>query len=529
MKKILSIVLALVLCCSLAPFALAAGAQVVLSAQELRVDGAYVDCEKYNIDGSNYFKLRDLAYLMNGTGSQFSIGWDGEKGVIAIVTGEAYTPVGGELVLGADKSETAVPSAQTITINGEVRDDLSAYNIGGNNYFKLRDLGEAVGFFVDYDPETRTMLVFSSLAAPEDGIWVPVKYYTSFRDSVDFFENTTEYVLGPAGAIMEETYTTNNGGSFAQTFTYDGKGNLTGIRYDGEDSWEETKQQWDENGWITRKDYTENDDYWESTVYTYDAAGQVIGEVLNGAYDLSINITRSYDAEGNLLREVTVDNSGMTTADYTYDAEGRMLRIDTVDDAGFTYSYGFEYDAYGNVVREYYSNSGGSRYDVVMTYDSEGRETMCRTESDAYIAVETWVYDDSGNLTMKRYETTDKSEWNLGTTWSQADYTPDAYGNPLTAVNSYSDGTTMVTTHEYTYDAEGHILRDIETVDGEVDMDQVCVYDAAGNLTEKTTIWYWNGAEDWRNFWSWEYACLGSEEELANYEASLENVRIVID
>ena len=111
MKRALSILLTLLLALALLP-AGALAAQVVASPQNLRVDGRAIDCEKYNIDGSNYFKLRDVAMLLNGTGSSFSVGWDGEKNLISIVTGEDYVPNGSELDLsGGDKSATAVPSA----------------------------------------------------------------------------------------------------------------------------------------------------------------------------------------------------------------------------------------------------------------------------------------------------------------------------------------------------------------------------------------------------------------------------------
>ncbi len=138
-----------------------AGPVVVRSPQNLSVDGAKKDVEKYNIDGSNYFKLRDIAYLLNGTGSRFSVGWDAETGTVSIVTGEAYEPNGSEMIVGSDKSATAVPSAQTIRINGVVRTDLSVFNLDGNNFFKLRDLGEALGFDVDYDPDTNTAIIQS--------------------------------------------------------------------------------------------------------------------------------------------------------------------------------------------------------------------------------------------------------------------------------------------------------------------------------------------------------------------------------
>ena len=66
MKKLLSF--ALVFCLLLALLAVGASAyDVVRSPQKLMVNGEIVDCDKYNIDGSNYFKLRDLAYLLMDT------------------------------------------------------------------------------------------------------------------------------------------------------------------------------------------------------------------------------------------------------------------------------------------------------------------------------------------------------------------------------------------------------------------------------------------------------------------------------
>lgn len=131
------------------------------SPQRLTVDGAARDVEKYNIDGSNYFKLRDLACLLNGTGSQFSVGWDAAAGTVTVTSGKPYAPDGSELTVGADKSGEARRSTQRVVINGTERAGLSVYNIGGNNFFKLRELGEALGFGVDYDPAADTVMVRS--------------------------------------------------------------------------------------------------------------------------------------------------------------------------------------------------------------------------------------------------------------------------------------------------------------------------------------------------------------------------------
>ena len=50
----------------------------------------------------------------------------------------------------ASTSHTATLSSQPIYVNGR-QVSMSAYQIGGNNYVKLRDVGEAVGFNVYWD------------------------------------------------------------------------------------------------------------------------------------------------------------------------------------------------------------------------------------------------------------------------------------------------------------------------------------------------------------------------------------------
>lgn len=52
----------------------------------------------------------------------------------------------------------AVTSSQKVYVdNQEV--SIEAYNISGNNYFKLRDLGDALGFSVDYDERSNAVMV----------------------------------------------------------------------------------------------------------------------------------------------------------------------------------------------------------------------------------------------------------------------------------------------------------------------------------------------------------------------------------
>lgn len=165
-RKTLSFILALVLVLALAVPAAADGPaaaaapEVVASTQAVTVDGKAVSAEVYNIDGSNYFMLRDVAALLNGTQGQFSVSYDDATRTVTAESGKAYTTIGTELTVGEDKSSTCVASTQAISVNGIVR-DIDVYNIGGNNFLKLRDLGNLLGFGVSYNSATKTVVIDS--------------------------------------------------------------------------------------------------------------------------------------------------------------------------------------------------------------------------------------------------------------------------------------------------------------------------------------------------------------------------------
>ena len=133
---------------------------VQVSTQKLTVDGVEQQIDHYNIDGSNYFKLRDLACILNGTPSSFDVSYDAAARAVNITTGKAYTPIDGDMVVGEDKSATAVLSNQTVLVNG-ASVGFTAFNIDGSNYFKLRDLAAYLGYDVDYDAATRTSQIIT--------------------------------------------------------------------------------------------------------------------------------------------------------------------------------------------------------------------------------------------------------------------------------------------------------------------------------------------------------------------------------
>lgn len=122
----------------------------VPTASTVYVNGTSVGFDAYNIGGNNYFKLRDLAFILSGSEAQFEVGWNSAANSIQLTTRKPYTPVGGEMAKGSGINQIGEPTSSSVYLNG-VQVSFTAYNINGNNYFKLRDIGQAINFSVEWD------------------------------------------------------------------------------------------------------------------------------------------------------------------------------------------------------------------------------------------------------------------------------------------------------------------------------------------------------------------------------------------
>lgn len=119
------------------------------------VNGVQVQFDAYNIDKNNYFKLRDLAFILSGTKAQFNVEW---KNAITMTSGQPYTPVGGEMAAGSGINQIAKPTSSAVLLDGNSL-NLTAYNINGNNYFKLRDIGKLFDFDVHWDSALQGVVI----------------------------------------------------------------------------------------------------------------------------------------------------------------------------------------------------------------------------------------------------------------------------------------------------------------------------------------------------------------------------------
>ena len=130
-----------------------AGATASPTNDKLEVNGNAADPTVYKINGSNYFKIRDVAALLNGTEKQFAVGYDGTKNAVTATTGQGYEKQSGDLTgAAAGGSQTADPSNDAIYVDGQ-KITAEVYKINGSNYFKLRDLGKALNFYVGWSAE----------------------------------------------------------------------------------------------------------------------------------------------------------------------------------------------------------------------------------------------------------------------------------------------------------------------------------------------------------------------------------------
>lgn len=126
------------------------------------VNGNNTAFDAYIIKGSNYFKLRDIAYALSGSAKQFDVAWDGINDAIKLTSNKSYTATGGEMDRKKTGTKPAMPSTAKILLDG-TRITLTAYNIGDNNYFKLRDIGQALDFEVEWDDKNNTIIINTEL------------------------------------------------------------------------------------------------------------------------------------------------------------------------------------------------------------------------------------------------------------------------------------------------------------------------------------------------------------------------------
>jgi hypothetical protein len=186
MKRIpLAIVPLVIFMCPPAVFAADAAVPTTAS---VFVDGVSTPFDAYNIGGNNYFKLRDVAFALNGGAKQFEVFWDAASGTVLLSPGAAYTAVGGEMSAGDGAVKTPAPANVKTQSDGAPL-VLGAYNIGGYNYYKLRDLGRALHFGVQWDAAAKAVMIATDADYAEEKGLTYMKSFGAYNTTADWIES----------------------------------------------------------------------------------------------------------------------------------------------------------------------------------------------------------------------------------------------------------------------------------------------------------------------------------------------------
>ena len=236
-RRILSLALALVIALTVyTPATATTTVTASPTASTVLVNDLRTVFEAYNINGNNYFKLRDLALALNDTGKQFEIGWDGATNAITLTSGQTYTANGNEVSGKSTSEKTAIPTTAKVFLDGkEVR--FTAYNIDDSNYFKLRDVGQAFNFGVDWDGTRNAIVIDTNKDYTPEPPPPPTTLLAEtddmgqvYLDKIIFLGDSTTYGMLAYGVLSGGTQTKQVWTPFNGTFSLFNQSNIL-IRY----------------------------------------------------------------------------------------------------------------------------------------------------------------------------------------------------------------------------------------------------------------------------------------------------------
>lgn len=135
------------------------------SGKYVKLDGKDIIINAYLLKGANYVKLEDIAGLMKDTKAEFSI--EKTAATTELIPGGKYEGAYTAPTEALAEDKGAKPSEHKVTVDGKVLDTIGL-TIDGADYFKIRDIGKAVGFGVAYDWTKNTILLDSENVNIED-------------------------------------------------------------------------------------------------------------------------------------------------------------------------------------------------------------------------------------------------------------------------------------------------------------------------------------------------------------------------
>lgn len=120
----------------------------------------------YMYQDNNYFMLRDIGKIVG-----YQVDWDGNTKKITMTKDKTAQNFDG--LSTVKQTENVKKDQQTIVIDGNEYKDMECLNIDGYNYFKLRDLADAMDFTCGWDNSTNTIMITMGKESTSDVTEMP--------------------------------------------------------------------------------------------------------------------------------------------------------------------------------------------------------------------------------------------------------------------------------------------------------------------------------------------------------------------
>ena len=200
-------------------------ASAKVSSQSVLVDGKDTGVKGYNIADNNYFKLRDIAALLDEKDAEFNVSYDSDREAVIITSKSDYKKTENDLVPLKDSDSEVKSSTHKVFVNG-VRHSFSVYTIDGYNYFQLRQLGKTIGFSVNFDEKNNSVQIDSksipgrSLVNNQVNVKI-VDYVTDYEEkSLDILKDPLLDISKFLANIKNEVLATSEEGKLSGESTY---------------------------------------------------------------------------------------------------------------------------------------------------------------------------------------------------------------------------------------------------------------------------------------------------------------------
>ncbi|WP_200897672.1 subtype B tannase [Paenibacillus wulumuqiensis] len=129
------------------------------------VNGQKAVTNGYNIKGSNYFSLENMASILSGTAKAINVTISADASEIKLTSNQPYAGRYSRSTLAS--SAAAVPVTTKVYLDGKPV-SISGYSINGNSYFKVRDLAKAMNFNVTWNAASGTLNLDTASAYQEE-------------------------------------------------------------------------------------------------------------------------------------------------------------------------------------------------------------------------------------------------------------------------------------------------------------------------------------------------------------------------